>query len=98
MVKAPEQLDLFCDCRETVQIRIADADEHDLELVNHLVLSILRRWRKRSYQSKQPRQEYHRIFESGQINAKGAIVAIIELLQAVGKGDKMPKRYEDLIH
>jgi hypothetical protein len=98
MVKTSGQLDLFSDCRQTIQSKITDLDEHDLELVNHLVLNIIRRWRQRSYQSKSPHKEYGKIFKDGNTNAKGAIVAIIELVQAIGKGDKVPKRYEDMIH
>jgi hypothetical protein len=57
----------------------------------------LDRWRKEAGSAEDPALEFRRLYLDNKVKAQGEIVAIVELVQAVGQGKALPKTFEGLL-
>jgi len=73
-------------------------DYHDADLVKRLALEILDRWRREAGKMEDPALGFREMYLNNKVKAQGAIVAIVELVQAVGQGKALPKTFEGLLN
>jgi len=76
-----------------------DLDKLDVELVRNLVAYILKSWTKNIRHGNRPDMvALERLMEDNRQDVIGAIQAVVELMKALGKGEKRPDRWKDVVH
>ena len=69
----------------------------DAALIRHLAIEILERWKGQAEASADPEKAFSGLYKEHKEKAQGAIVAIIELVHAVGDGKAMPGTFKRLM-
>lgn len=72
----------------------------DAALIMRLASAITKRWRDRANAESHPvhaESRFEELYRANERNAKGAIVAILELVKTVGDGQPLLAQYEELL-
>lgn len=86
-------------CKEAVQSKVEGVHQNELALAEILSTIIMDRWSNNVIleNSPNPIKSFEKVFEEHELKAIGAIVAIIELVHAVGECKAMPDKYEGFL-
>jgi len=73
--------------------RIPDISGNDVFLVRVLAAQTIERWKRHSEKSDDPSLVFEKLYKENEQRAIGAIAAIVELVNAIGKGESLKKSF-----